>query len=398
MILLSERTRLGQSADVPREASLNALTRAVLDRRARTSAPLFDLTVSNPTTADLPYDNDAILAALSSSRALVYEPLPLGLAPARAAAAATFGCGIGAERVAITASTSEAYAALFKVLCDPGDQILVPSPSYPLLSWLAAFEAVELVSYPLVYAGRWHVDLGALTRSITPRTRGIVLVNPNNPTGSYVGRDELEAMLDLGLPILSDEVFSPYAFGDAIPSDRVRTVATATRGLVFSLGGLSKYAALPQMKLGWIACGGAKDSVRVALDRLESVLDAYLSVGSPVQHGLAALLAASDPTRAAIARRTRENLATMDSLLRQSHGLVTRLDVEGGWYATLRVPAVVSDEDWALGLVRDEGVFVHPGYFFDMHRGAHLIVSLLTPEAILRAGVERILEHVARLT
>lgn len=375
----SRRSQVGSTTEE------NALTRALAETRTGDRAFL-DLTVSNPTTAGLVYDERAILAALAAPGALVYEPHPLGLARAREAVAARFG--VSADHVAITASTSEAYAVLFKLFCDPGDEVLIPSPSYPLLDWLASFESVKLVPYPLVYAGGWHIDLDALRAAITPRTRAIVVVAPNNPTGSYLGREELEALLDLDLPLVSDEVFATYPLREL--GDRARTVAGITRGLAFSLSGLSKLVALPQMKLGWIVAAGEPARVDAAMDRLELVLDAYLSVGAPVQHALPELLRVGELTADAVRARIRTNLAAASAVARENP-LVTQLDVEGGWYVTWRVPETMSDEEWALALVREESVYVHPGYFFDMTRGAHLVLSLLTPERDFAAGLRRII-------
>jgi aspartate/methionine/tyrosine aminotransferase len=283
---------------------------------------------------------------------------------------------------------------LFKMLCDPGDEILVPAPSYPLLGWLAAFEAVKLASYPLIYAGGWMVDVGALRAAVTPRTKAIVVVSPNNPTGSYLGRSELEAILDLGLPIVSDEVFARYPLSAGVPDDRVATVLEAKRGLVFSLSGLSKLCGLPQMKLGWIAAGGDDRHARAAMQRLAIVLDAYLSVGTPVQLALPSLLTAGKKTARTISERTKKNLAVVRKTL-ASAAHATVLDVEGGWYVTLRVPETMTDEEWALTLVSEDAVHVHPGFFFDLDRGAHLVVSLLTPEDDLAQGIERIARRLA---
>lgn len=357
-------------------ALANAVARATAEGRA-----LFDLTASNPTTVGLPYPP----VTLDDPRAATYEPLPLGLASARAAAAATLG--VPPERCALTASTSEAYGVLFTMLCDAGDAVLVPAPSYPLLAFLAAFHDVTLVPYPLVFAGGWHVDLDAMRAARTERTRAIVTVSPNNPTGSYLGREELDAMLALDLPVISDEVFARYPLGDRVPEGRLETVAHADQGLVFALSGLSKLAALPQMKLGWIGVGGAPSLVRAAMARLELVLDTYLSVATPVQHALPRLLEAGEVTRAAIRCRVRANLATLKATLPP---IASVLPVEGGWYAIVRVPETASDEAWAVTLVTRYDVHVHPGYFFDMTRGAHLVVSLLTPEAELAAGASRI--------
>jgi alanine-synthesizing transaminase len=395
----SRRSGMGQPAGVA--PPKNALTRAVARRRASadaTSTPRFlDLTVSNPTTASLPYATEEILRAIGSESALVYEPQALGHPAARAAVAADYaahGHPIPESRIAITASTSEAYAILFKLLCDPGDEVLVPVPSYPLLAWLAAFEGVVLRPYPLVYAGGWHVDIPALARSVDATSKAIVVVAPNNPTGSYLGRDELDRMLDLGLPIVSDEVFARYPLGP-LPEGRIDSVLGARRGLVFALSGLSKVVGLPQMKLGWIACGGDPGRADDALERLETLLDAYLSVGAPVQHALSQLLQAGERTAAAIRARTRTNLEQVRTIVRGCPA-TTLLDVEGGWYAILRVPETRSDEEWATSLVDDEGVHVQPGYFFDLTQGAHLVVSLLTPEPDLTEGMTRIASYLER--
>jgi len=380
----------------------NLLAVAVARARARAAGggpDVIDLTVSNPTTAGIPYAAQAILAALNDKHSLRYAPDPLGLGAARQAVAHDWtsrGTAVDASRIALTASTSEAYAVLFKILCDPGDEILVPAPSYPLLGFLAAFESVKLETYPLLYAaGQWHVDVDALRSAVTPRTRAIVVVSPNNPTGSYLREDELEAMLDLGLPIVSDEVFATYPLGKgaSIPEGRIASVVTAKRGLTFALSGLSKLAALPQMKLGWIGVAGAPALVDQAMARLELVLDAYLSVSTPVQHALPALLAARAATEDAIRARTRANLAAVREAI-ESAPSASVLDVEGGWYAIVRVPETQSDEEWALELVEKDGVHVQPGYFFDMPRGAHLVISLLTPESVLTQGMVRLAARV----
>ena len=386
-------TRMELSRRTAIDDAPNALSELVA-RVRREGASLLDLTVGNPTTAGLPYDARAILDALADPRALVYAPDPLGLDSAREAVArdwAERGVAIDASRVALTASTSEAFAVLFKMLCDPGDEVLVPAPSYPLLGFLAAFESVTLTHYPLVHAGRWHVDLEALRAAVTPRTKAIVIVNPNNPTGSYVGEDELEAILDLGLPIVSDEVFSTYAL--APPARRVASVARATRGLVFALSGLSKLAALPQLKLGWIGVAGDPALGARAMNRLELVLDTFLSVATPVQLALPTILARRAVTEEAITARTRANLAALRAALGRAPS-ASLLEVEGGWYAIVRVPETRSDEEWALALVREAGVHVQPGYFFDMGRGAHLVLSLLTPQETFAEGARRIADHV----
>jgi alanine-synthesizing transaminase len=376
------------------DLSPNPLATA-LARRGGTVA--FDLTASNPTQASIPYDRDAILSALALPGSLVYEPAPFGLYPAREAVArdlAAHGLHVDPARVALTASTSEAYSLLFKLLCDPGDEVLVPRPSYPLFEHLARLESVTAVSYRLAYDGAWHVDLPSVRTAITPRTRAIVTVSPNNPTGSYLKSSELGELAALGLPIVSDEVFAPYP----LRADEARARSALEAGghapLVFALGGLSKLAALPQAKLAWMALGGEAARVEDALARLEVIADAFLSVGGAVQHALPALLASRAPAEQAIRDRTRRNLAWLASAVAGS--AVTLLDAEGGWYATLRLPGTRDELAWALAFLDEDEVHVHPGHFFDFDDEAYVIVSLLTPEATLREGAQRILDRVAR--
>ncbi len=371
----------------------NALTLAIEARQAA-GLPTLDLTVSNPTTAGLPYDRDAITGALPDPRALVYEPLPFGLPSARETVARALEplLPIDPARVFLTASSSEAYAFLFKLLCDPGDDVAICAPSYPLFEHLAQLEGVAVRPYRLAYDGAWHVDLDSLTRAIGPKTRAIVVVHPNNPTGSFLSKAELAAMAATGLPIISDEVFATYTLSE--DASRARTAREAEDTLVFALGGLSKAAALPQMKLGWTAVGGPKAQVDEALARLELIADTFLSVGTPVQHALPALLAAGRVTADAIRARTRANLATLDRAI-DPGSPVTRLRVDGGWYATLRLPRTKTEEEWVLELLAD-GVLVHPGAFFDFESEAYVVVSLLTPEPALAEGVARLVAHVAK--
>jgi alanine-synthesizing transaminase len=375
------------------DLSPNALATALARLGDR---PVLDLTTSNPTGASIPYDRDAILSALALPGSLVYEPVPFGLASAREAVAgdlSAHGPPIDPARVALTASTSEAYAYLFKLLCDPGDEVLVPRPSYPLFEHLARLESVQAISYRLAYDGAWHVDLPGVRAAITPRTRAIVTVSPNNPTGSYLKTTELGELAAMGLPIVSDEVFARYP----LRADRTRALSALEAGqapLVFALGGLSKLAALPQAKLAWMAVGGEPTRVDAALARLEVIADSYLSVAAPVQHALPALLATRTVAEQAIRDRTARNLAWLASAV--SGSAASLLDVEGGWYATLRLPRTRDEEAWALAFLEEDGVHVHPGHFFDFEEEAYVVVSLLTPEATLREGSQRILDRVAR--
>ncbi len=362
-----------------------ALARARQEERA-----ILDLTESNPTRAGLPYARATILEALASADALLYEPSPFGLWSAREAVARELE--VDPSRVVLTASTSEAYGFLFKLLCDPGDEVLVPVPSYPLFEHLARLEAVRAVPYRLAYDGRWHVDVDSLRNAVSQRTRAIVTVSPNNPTGSYLKHDELAALSSLGLPIVSDEVFASYPLRE--DPTRATSALEAQGTLVFSLGGLSKLAALPQMKLAWIVVGGDAPDVTDAMARLEVLADAYLSVGTPVQHALPHLLASRVSAESAIQSRTRANLELLRSRVSGTAG--TLLDAEGGWYATLRVPATRSEETWVLELLEEDCVHVHPGHFFDFEREAYLVLSLLTPEAIFAEGVRRMVTRLAR--
>lgn len=362
----------------------NELARALAARRAA-GGRVIDLTESNPTRAGIPYDERAITEALASPASLRYEPQPFGLMSARALIAQHEGVDV--ERVVLTASTSEAYGFMFKLFCDAGDEVLAPAPSYPLFSQLAALEGVKLAPYRLRYDGAWHIDLESVRAAITPRSRAILVVSPNNPTGSCLKADELEALNALDLPIVSDEVFAEYMFRE--PPGRVRVAARhAARGLVVSLGGLSKLVGLPQMKLGWMIVGG---DAAEALERLSWIADAWLSVGAPVQHALPKLLEAGSASRAAIARRTKRNLASLDRAVAGT--TATRLDVEGGWYATLRIPRVRSDMQTCLRAL-ERGAYVHPGAFFDFEDDGHLVLSLLTPDADFDEGVTTVLDAI----
>jgi aspartate/methionine/tyrosine aminotransferase len=372
------------------ELAPNALARAL----AAASRPVLDLTVSNPTQAEIPYAAEAFLPPLSSAPTLSYDPRPFGLPAAREAVAremSTTAIAVDPSRVVLTASTSEAYAFLFKLLCDPGDEVLVPRPSYPLFAHLAQLESVRIVPYRLAYDGAWHVDLASVRAATTPRTRAILAVSPNNPTGSFLKKDELEALGTMGLPLVSDEVFSPYAL-----REDARRAATALDApgapLVFALGGLSKLAGLPQMKLAWMLVGGEPAAVDPALGRLEVIADAFLSVGTPVQHAAAAMMASRGTAERAIRARTRDNLEWLTEAIRGSAASV--LDVEGGWYATVRLPRTHSEEAWTLAFLQQDGVYVHPAQFFDFDDEAYVVVSLLTPERSLREGMSRILERV----
>jgi aspartate/methionine/tyrosine aminotransferase len=382
---------------IPRQP--NRLTEA-LERARLGGGPVLDLTVSNPTTAGISYAKNEIIAALATSETLTYIPSPLGLPEMRQAIAATYreiGVAVDEGRIVPVASTSEAYSFLAKLLCDSDDEILVPSPSYPLFDLLGRFEGVRLTSYPLAYDGGWHIEVESLRRLISPRTRAIFVVTPNNPTGSYLKMDELRGLAGLGLPIVSDEVFSSFPLTPPRSGGRARAASVLAEGseagLVFALSGLSKLAALPQMKLAWICVGGGdREKTSEALERLELLSDTFLSVGTPVQLAASQLLATRGAATDAIRARLARNLTVAAAAVRES--AVSLLDVEGGWYATLRLPGTESDEAWALSFLQQDHVYVHPGHFFDFADGAYAVVSLLTPEAIFSEGMQRLVERV----
>jgi alanine-synthesizing transaminase len=363
-----------------------------LERRRLAGRAHLDLTVSNPTRASLPGEGEAVLRALSGPSALDYDPAPFGLPSAREAVAelwASRGLAIDPARIALTASTSEAYGFLFKLLCDPGDAVLAPCPSYPLLEFLTRYEGVQQIPYRLRYDGAWHVDFESIAAARTARTRAIVLVSPNNPTGSFLKRDELARLAELGLPIVSDEVFGAYPF--ASDARRPASALEAEGALVFALDGLSKFAALPQLKLSWITASGPPALVDAALERLELVCDAYLSPSTPVQQALPALLESSGTVRDAIRRRLVRNL---DVLARGVSGTaLTLFTVEGGWYAVVRFPAVLAEEAWVLGLLEERDVLVQPGFFYDFDSEPVVVVSLLTEEQPFETGVRRMIDY-----
>ncbi len=377
------------------DRTLNPVARAVAEARAAGRA-LNDLTAANPTDLDLPYPVE-LLSPLAHPRGLRYRASPLGLPAAREAVAALYrdrGIDVAADQVALTASSSESYGFLFKLLCDPGDRVLAPRPSYPLLDLLAQLDAVRLAPYQLGWDGRWYVDLPTARAAVDARARAVITVHPNNPTGSYLDRDELAALAALGLPIISDEVFAPYPLSGR--ADRARTaLEAAADALVFTLGGLSKRVGLPQLKLGWIVVAGPPALRDEALARLELIGDSYLCAPSPVQQALPELLAAAAPVREALLARAGDNLAALQSAAARCPPLDV-LKPDGGWYAIVRLPRVMSDIAWAETLVAQDGVLTHPGAFFGLERGAHLVVSLVAPAERFVAGVDAIVGRASR--
>lgn len=374
----------------------NRLSAALMRVHAEGRA-VCDLSESNPTRTGLAPSASELLPLLTNVEIARYEPEPFGLVSARRAIAAELAARrfvVPESDVVLSASTSEAYGFLFKLLCDPGDNVLVPAPSYPLFDVLAQLEQVRLVPYRLAYDGEWYLDGATLAAARDARTRAIIAVHPNNPTGSYLKRNELNELAALGLPIVSDEVFADYALGE--DARRAASVLEAAdRTLVFRLGGLSKAAALPQLKLAWTAIAGPSAQVATARERLEHIADAYLSPGTQVQLALPGLLAASAGLRARVRARVRANLNQLQRATRAS--AIDVLHVEGGWYAIVRVPAVLSDEEWALALLEEDGVLVQPGYYYELTHGAHLVLSLICEEAPFAHGTECLAARVRAL-
>ena len=373
-------------------SSPNAFSRQLQHKR-EAGARLLDLTVSNPTQAFPDYPHHRIACAYRAIQDFTYYPEPAGQDHARRAIAAYYAARnifISPSRLLLTASTSEAYALLFKLLSDPGDEILAPLPSYPLFEYLASFESVRIVPYRLRYDGSWFVDLASLRQSVSTRTRALILVNPNNPTGSFLKQREADDLFELAhahtLPIISDEVFMDYSFG-AVPG-RLPTVIGADSILSFSLNGLSKAAGMPQMKLAWIALSGPEPARESARQRLELLLDTYLSVATPVQCALPELLRVGSDIQHQIADRLARNLAALRAILENSPAHC--LHVEGGWSAIVQLPRTSTEEIWITRLLEEQSVIVQPGYFFDMDSEAYLVLSLLTPPETFDEGVRRL--------
>jgi aspartate/methionine/tyrosine aminotransferase len=382
------------SSRLPKSLEPNAVARAIAAKR-RTGTTIVDLTETNPTTAGFTYPKE-LLQPLADPRALEYEPQALGLWSARAAVAADFrrrGIVISADRVALTSSTSEAYALLFKLLCDAGDAVLVPHPSYPLFEHLTQLESVEAIPYLLEYHGSWRIDIDSINAAATDRVRAILVVSPNNPTGSFLHRDDLAQLSDIaaskGWAIIGDEVFCDYPLD---PAPAAANVLSGADVLTFSLGGLSKSAGLPQLKLGWIGVGGPQDTVDGALAAYEIIADTYLSVSTPVQAAAAELLEHGAAIRSQILARVRRNLESLRTLATAVPS-VDVLRVEGGWCAVVQVPQLRSEEALVLELLEKDNILVHPGYFFDFPREAYVVLSLLIDPAQFDAAIPKVLKR-----
>ena len=383
---------------LPPDLDPNPLTRAVSSLRAE-GRVLIDLTASNPTQCGFEYPA-GLLESLADPRALAYDPQPLGLEVARKAVAADYarrGVRVAPDRILITASSSESYSLLFKLLCDPGDSVLVPAPSYPLFEHLAALEAVAVQCYRLEFHGRWTLNVDDLARVVDGRTRAVLVVSPNNPTGSMLTATELHDLhafcASRRLALIGDEVFCDYPLQPG--PEAARSVLDQAEALTISLGGLSKSVGLPQLKLGWMAIRGPEELLAGAVKRLEVIADTYLSAATPVQVAASRLLAEGATVRQQIADRVLLNYTVLRSLA-ADHPAVRALPAEGGWSAVVQAPAFMSDEARAIALARDAGVLVHPGYFFDFDRDGYFVVSLLARPDDFRAGASRMFHEMDR--
>ncbi|HZD96064.1 MAG TPA: pyridoxal phosphate-dependent aminotransferase [Candidatus Sulfotelmatobacter sp.] len=376
----------------------NRLAEALASHKS-SGRKLLDLTASNPTECGFRYNAASIIRALCNPASLQYHPDARGLKTAREAVTDYYSAHsiqVATEDLFLTVSTSEAYSYVFRLLCDPGDELLIPTPSYPLLDFLADVNDVKLTRYALFYDYGWHIDLHALKQAVTSRTRGIIVVHPNNPTGHFTKPDEIAALNAIcsanNMAIIADEVFLDFPLTSAPPG----SFAANTAALTFTMSGVSKISGLPQMKFAWLAVNGPADLKREALARLELIADTYLSMNAPIQLAAPVLLQHSAAFQRQLMARVRRNLEELDKQL-SSQSQVSRLEIEGGWYAVLRVPATRSDEDLALELLEKQDVYVHPGHFYDFPGDGYLVLSLITPEQEFAEGVKRILSfHLER--
>ncbi len=378
------------------ELSHNRLTE-ILENKRKNSSKIIDLTESNPTHCDFQYPEKEILNFLYKKENLFYEPFPKGILTARESVAKYYsGYGISAEveNIFLTASTSEAYSFLFRLLCEPNEEILVPKPGYPLFEFLADINDVTIKNYSLIYHSGWNIDFDSVKKNISSKTKAIVVVNPNNPTGSFIHKDEFAELIKIckenEIAIISDEVFSEYVFN--YNPNQVKFLAETNEILVFSLNGISKMAGLPQMKLGWIYANGPDELLKTAVSKLEIIADTYLSVNTPVQNALPEILQIHKKISKQILSRIIENRSYL--LNKLCNTACNCLDSEGGWYAIVRIPKTKTDEKWAIEILENENVFLHPGYFFNFDSDDNLVISLISQKEIFKEGIDKALEYI----
>jgi alanine-synthesizing transaminase len=366
-----------------------------LERHKSSGRKLLDLSASNPTECGFKYDAPAIMRSLCAPASLQYHPDPRGLKSARQAVSDYYsarGEDVPIDDLLLTASTSEAYSFVFRLLCNPGDELLIPTPSYPLFDFLADINDIKLIRYTLFYDHGWHIDLHALKQSITPRTRGVILVHPNNPTGHFTKPEETAQLNEIcsanQMAIIADEVFLDFSLGA-----RQKSFVSNSAALTFTMSGISKVSGLPQMKFAWLAVSGPEEMKREALSRLEMIADTYLSLNAPIQLASPVLLQQRGPFQQQLMDCVRKNLAYLDIQLAKEKK-VSRLEVEGGWYAVLRIPVTRSDEEFAIDLLEKHDVYLHPGHFYDFSSDGYLVISLITPEQDFSEGLHRLLSAI----
>ncbi|MBI4358460.1 MAG: pyridoxal phosphate-dependent aminotransferase [Candidatus Omnitrophica bacterium] len=399
------------------------LTQNKLSLRLKTlkesGAEILDLSESNPTQCGFEYLHPKLLNSLTYPANLSHHPAPRGTLEARQAIQIYYrekGVSVDPEHIFLTSSTSEGYSFLFRLITNPGDRILVPRPSYPLFDFLADLNDIELDPYPLIYhEQKWRINVECLLDALRPETKAIILVHPNNPTGSFVKKNELNEMLQIAkarsLALISDEVFSDYAMPFTFPSegrsngvqekDLVSSVSEIKEVLTFTLSGISKVLGLPQMKLAWVVANGPEQSLNPLLERFEMILDTYLSVSTPIQNSLSYWLSFKTKIQNEIRNRIRDNRTFLANQTQAFHP-VSLLDIEGGWYAILRLPRTQCDENWTLEFLEEDHVYVHPGYFFDFSANlfggqeeAFIVLSLLPQPVVFQEGILRILKRIA---
>jgi hypothetical protein len=368
---------------------------ARLERLKKQGVSVLDLTESNPTRCRFQYPAGEITGAFNNDANMIYEPSARGMLPAREAVVSYYrrkNLSVDPENIFLTSSTSEGYSFLFRLLCDPGQDVLVPSPSYPLFELLTDINDIRIVPYPLVYREGWSVDAQALEKAVTAQSKAVIVVNPNNPTGSFLKKNELTAINRLcrerGMAFICDEVFSDYPLED--DPHRVSSLAGNTEALTFVLNGISKNLGLPQMKIGWVLANGPERLLKAAVDRLEIIVDTYLSVGTPAQNALGGWLGLQPLIQKEITARLQHNYAFLKEEAQAGDPAFELFVSEGGWYAILRLAAQADESEFVQRLLEKEHVFVHPGYFFDMEGGSFIVLSLLTETSVFREGLRRI--------
>lgn len=375
----------------------NKISRLIEDRR-RKGLPIMDLTESNPTRCGFDYPQVEILEALSNPENLLYQPDPKGLLKTRIAVTdyySVYNIEVNPQNIFLTSSTSEAYTFIFRLLMNVGDEILVPKPSYPLIEYLAQINDVDIKYYHILYDGEWHIDFESIKKNILKNTKAILLIHPNNPTGSYIKKEEYKTLVEIcashNLALIADEVFLDYSFYE--DDSRVNSFANKKDVLTFSVSGISKILGLPQMKLAWIVVSGEEEVWREASSRLEVITDSYLSVSTPIQNAAQSWFDLREKLNREIRDRVKINFEFLIDRTRNDSP-VKVLNVEGGWNAILKIPQTKSDEEWVEYFLTNHGVVVQPGYFYDFDRDGFIVVSLLSDPMLFQKGIDIIVKEI----